>query len=599
MNNKGRNLVIIISIALVSILIRLLFIYTIPYDSDEITWSIIGRRVLSGEDFHIFFLNQKYMGAIEGYIVGIFQAIFGYNLITLRINSLLFSTITSIAIFLILKKIVGTRYALLGPIIFNLASYDVTSNYTKAWGNRPLVSLIGLLVVYACWYLFLSEEKIKEDKRIWLSSLTGVFLGLSFWANLENVYFIVIAFIISILGMLSNRSGKSIKGIKKEISLRLHNSKKINIDKIISFIFYALIFWLFYMLATKKALFNPYETLSVKLGLEDQNLQFLNYSFETQFFLLLFYIIAPIKLLLYPSKDKKVKSFSLIFALFMLGAYFTISRNSIERTNQIEETFQEQYDFLTGAILPLFFGTNLKSLAFALMMTFPGIILVRAIYKVFKDTLKNGKLRIDLENIFCFYYLIPILFFLSKAGGINGSSRYITNMWPGFVILFVLGFYTLFKNKNIILKICAVSILIFFINRNYVIYKAAANNLKQKEYANTDYIRAAKYLVDRGIKGCYAGYWNAYPIMFESDYKVICSPSPYFGYGENETPFNTIIVDSFDNPAFVFTTQKRVDEFFRKWACPITEANCDNKEIEIIEKTNIGRYFIFLSQRLE
>ncbi|PIS13053.1 hypothetical protein COT69_00755, partial [candidate division WWE3 bacterium CG09_land_8_20_14_0_10_39_24] len=72
--------------------------------------------------------------------------------------------------------------------------------------------------------------------------------------------------------------------------------------------------------------------------------------------------------------------------------------------------------------------------------------------------------------------------------------------------------------------------------------------------------------------------------------KVICSPSPHFGYGENETPFNTLIVDKMDNPAFVFTTQKRVDEFFRRWV---------DKEIEITEEKRVGRYFIFLTTRIK
>jgi len=131
---KRKNLFIILIIATISILVRLLFVFTIPYDSDEITWSIIGRRVLSGEDFHIFFLNQKYMGAIEGYIVGIFQTLFGYNLITLRINPLIFSTTLSVTIYLILRK-------------------------------------------------------IANKKRIWLSSLTGFSLRLSFWDNLENILY--------------------------------------------------------------------------------------------------------------------------------------------------------------------------------------------------------------------------------------------------------------------------------------------------------------------------------------------------------------------------------------------------------------------------
>jgi len=594
MSRRRKNLFIIFGIALLSILTRLLFIYTIPYDSDEITWSIIGRRVLSGEDFHIFFLNQKYMGAIEGYIVGIFQALFGYNLITLRINSLIFSTILSITIYLILKKLTGPKTALLGPLLFNLASYDVTSNYTKAWGNRPFVSLVGLLVVYACWYLFLSKEKITSKKRVWISSLTGLLLGLSFWANLENVYFIVIAFAMFISGIVMIKTGEGC--IRRNAFARSGDARanggaapgiswtQPSIKNIISFMFYILLFWLFYMLAAKKALFNPYETLSVKFNLKGQGLQFLNYSFETALFLLLFYIIAPIKLLLFPARDKNLKSFSLLFSFFMLGAYFTISRNSIERANQIDETFREQYNFLTNAILPLFFGTALKTKTFALIMIFPLTSLFISLCKVIKLH------RIKLEDAFCFYYLIPLLFFISKAGGINSSSRYITNMWPGFVVLFVCGFYRLFRQKSWILRVATTSVLIFFIYRNYAIYPKAFASLKQRYHTKTDYIKSADYLVSKDVKGCYAGYWNAYPIMFESDYKVICSPSPHFGYGENETPFNTLIVDKMDNPAFVFTTQKRVDEFFRRWV---------DKEIEITEEKRVGRYFIFLTTRIK
>ena len=105
-----------------TLIIRLLFIFAIPIDSDEVTYSIIVRRVLSREDFHIFALNQKYMGAIEGYIIGIFQALFGYNLVTLRINSLIFSILSSMSIFLVLNKLTSNKHlSLIGSLFFSIA----------------------------------------------------------------------------------------------------------------------------------------------------------------------------------------------------------------------------------------------------------------------------------------------------------------------------------------------------------------------------------------------------------------------------------------------------------------------------------------------
>jgi len=145
------------------------------------------------------------------------------------------------------------------------------------------------------------------------------------------------------------------------------------------------------------------------------------------------------------------------------------------------------------------------------------------------------------------------------------------------------------SKRNILLKITPLFLLLFFVYRNYQIYPNALKDLQALTYTNEDFVNAANYLMSKDIKGCYAGYWNAYPIMWESDYKVICSPSPYFGYGEDETPFNTLFVDKIDNPAFVFTTQKRVDEFYTRWV---------GKEVSILDQARIGRYYIFLTNRL-
>jgi len=584
------NLYLILIIIFSSIATRLLFAFSIPIDSDEITWSIIGRRVFGGEDFHIFFLNQKYMGALEGYIVGAFQALFGYNLLTLRINSIIFSSLVAVCVYVLLKKMANPIYAFAGALLLNFASYDVTSNFTKAWGNRPFISLTGLLVLYFSWLIFLSKTKLSQTRMDALSALTGFVLGFSFWANLESVYFILFVIGIFIISILLAK-------IPSHISLKL---PRITVGMVISGTFYVLLLWLFYMIFTQKALFNPYETLVVKFGVKNPSFSFLDYSFETKFFLLLFYIVAPIKLLLFPAIHTKLRNFSVLITLFTVGAYFTISRNSVERVNQITpQTYREQIDFVVNTVMPLFFGTRSipatkyiepkDILIFLSIFAFPLTSLLITLYKSLKSFIRTRTINIDLIDVFSLYLLIPILFFLSRTGGVTGSSRYITNMWPGFIVLYIYGFYKLVKTKNFILILISTFLITFFCYSKFPLYKEAFLAVRNRTLFQTDQIKAADYLVKKGIKSAYAGYWNAYPIMFASKYKVIVSPSGYFGYGENETPFNTIIVDADPSPAFIFTTQKRVDEFYSKW---------ENKDIQVLESEKIGKYYIFLTNRI-
>ena len=623
------NLYLILIIIFSSIATRLLFVFSIPIDSDEITWSIIGRRVFSGEDFHIFFLNQKYMGALEGYVVGAFQALFGYNLVTLRINSIIFGSLVAICVYLLLKKITNPIYAFAGALLLNFASYDVTSNFTKAWGNRPFISLTGLFILYLSWLIFLSKTKLSRLRMDLLSALTGFVLGFSFWANLETVYFILFVigiFIIPCLKLPSLDGRWSFFHIQRDlrskefqqttsvswwlliisillakapphISLKL---SRITVGMVISGTFYVLLLWLFYMIFTQKALFNPYETLVVKFGVKNPAFSFFDYSFETKFFLFLFYIIAPVKLFFFLAMHTKFRNFSILITLFTVGAYFTISRNSVERVNQITpQTYREQVDFVVNTVMPLFFGTRSipaakyiepkDILIFLSIFTFPLTSLLITLYKSLKSFIRTRTINIDLIDVFSLYLLIPILFFLSRTGGVTGSSRYITNMWPGFIVLYIYGFYKLVKTKNFILILISTFLITFFCYSKFPLYKEAFLAVRNRTLFQTDQIKAADYLVKKGVKSAYAGYWNAYPIMFASKYKVIVSPSGYFGYGENETPFNTAVVDANPNPAFIFTTQKRVDEFYSKWV---------NRNIQVLKSERVGEYYIFLTNRI-
>jgi len=589
--NKHKNtLLAMVFLILINITVKYIISNSLAIDSDEITWSIIGRRVLSGEDFHIFFLGQKYMGAIEGYIVGIFQAIFGYNYVTLRINSYIFSTLLLLTIYLIFKKEVANKFAIFTSLLFIfLMSFDTAFNFTKAWGNRPLVALLGLLSLYLSYKIFFNHQKVKGVYNFQsLSLLNGLMLGIGFWANLEMLYFLPVTILIFLLSLIK---------IKKP-NIKI----KINLKSAVTISFYSNIFFLLFMLFTKKALFNPYVTIATKLKIESALFNILNYNFEPKDFLSILYILGPIKFLFSKNRNRAISNFELIIFMFFVGAYFPISKISVARASGEAITINESARFFFDAVFTKFIGYSLqkatltkKVLVLASIFTFPMISLTRSLVKNVKNLIKHRKLNIGFIDVVTFYILIPIFFILSKPAGANPSSRYITSLWPGFIILFSYGFYFLLTNKHwvsktlgVCVRLIALSLFIYYM-LNFPLKIFKMNEVLPKLETNDPKL-AAEFLLNNSIKNCYAGYWNAYPIMFESKYKVICSPSKEFGYGENETPFNTAIVDADQNPAFVFTNQERINEFYKKWV---------GKNVEVLSNHRVGKYFIFKIRRLK
>ena len=233
-------------------------------------------------------------------------------------------------------------------------------------------------------------------------------------------------------------------------------------------------------------------------------------------------------------------------------------------------TIKDIFDLLSVVFLPFF----------ALFISLVNII---------KKSIKSKGITIGLKEVFVFYALIPILFILSRTGGLTSSTRYIANLWPGFVILYTLGFYYLFTKRSLLIKVVVLILLGNLLNRNLLLYKSSIQNIKNRTFENTAQIQAAEYLIENGIKGCYARYWDAFPITWESDYKVICSPSLRYENLANEAPFYTQKIDKMLNPAFIFLTQKEVDKFHRKWI---------GKEFKIIKEEKVADfYYIFITER--
>ena len=147
---------------------------------------------LNKNAFFLFFTDQNFRGSLEYMIIFPFQFWFGLNEFTLRINSIIFTFLTSYLIYKIVKeKTQSMFFSLSALLMYFLTLPGLFIIQNKAWGGYITIQFLMLTCLY---YL---DKYLKNDEKLLKIIFIGIISGISFWINEQSIYFIFIILFVT------------------------------------------------------------------------------------------------------------------------------------------------------------------------------------------------------------------------------------------------------------------------------------------------------------------------------------------------------------------------------------------------------------------
>ncbi len=188
---------ILLGICLVGLILRLDFLFAGAgvVDGDEAIIGLMGKHILEGRDFPIFFYGQPYMGSIESYLAAILFSLFGIS------GYALLAVPTAISVALIpMVYFMARGFLKEKGALFAAAYIAVPPQPLVIWSIKARGGFIETLAIGALVFILLGRAIRSE--RLPNPLLLGVLLGFGWWINFQAIYFILISLLIYlVLGM--------------------------------------------------------------------------------------------------------------------------------------------------------------------------------------------------------------------------------------------------------------------------------------------------------------------------------------------------------------------------------------------------------------
>jgi hypothetical protein len=172
------------TIILLGGLVRLLFIFTPPMDSDQAVTGLMARHILGGE-FPFFFYGQDYCGSIEAYLASIIFLFLGASRFTLDLTICLESLFLILFIYYLARQIFDETTALLSALFTALGSYYLIFHSVLARAAYIEIPIIGVLLLIVTLKIVFRQEAYKR-----LFFILGVLCGLGLWTHFLIVFYL-------------------------------------------------------------------------------------------------------------------------------------------------------------------------------------------------------------------------------------------------------------------------------------------------------------------------------------------------------------------------------------------------------------------------
>ncbi|MFH1419086.1 MAG: glycosyltransferase family 39 protein, partial [Planctomycetota bacterium] len=157
--------------------------------SDEAIVGLMAQDIAAGERFPIYFYGQRYMGALEAYVIAGFSFLFEDPIHALRFGPTCFLALLAVVQYLMLTRWFGRSGGLLGALVL-LASAPVFTQWSvSARGGYIEILLWGsaLLWAYTEWFVPPLPQRGRSAQRF----AFGVLVGSGLWINPTIVVFVL------------------------------------------------------------------------------------------------------------------------------------------------------------------------------------------------------------------------------------------------------------------------------------------------------------------------------------------------------------------------------------------------------------------------
>jgi len=152
-------------------------------DSDEAVVSLIAMHAGRG-DIDVMFWGQAYGGTIEAYLAAPLFRLFGPSIIVERLLLLVIAAVAAVLTWRVGKRLVGSRPAVVGALLF-----WTSSCYFVWWSTK-----LNIYYAALCLALFAGLQLLRlrdGDIPSWWPAAFGLAAGASMWSNPQTMFLLV------------------------------------------------------------------------------------------------------------------------------------------------------------------------------------------------------------------------------------------------------------------------------------------------------------------------------------------------------------------------------------------------------------------------
>jgi len=208
-----RSTLVIFLIVLLGLIQRLVPLLSSNFgiESDEAIVGLMGKHILEGRSWPVFYYGQAYMGSLEGTLAALSFWLFGISNFALKLVPLIFSLIFIYLVYRLSLRFLAQRAALCAALLTALAPSALVVWSSKARGGYIELLVLGTLALI--WTIDTLRQKclltgcLKKTNFLKL----GLLLGFSWWVNNQVIfYMLAIAPVLAIYLALNCRALKSL-----------------------------------------------------------------------------------------------------------------------------------------------------------------------------------------------------------------------------------------------------------------------------------------------------------------------------------------------------------------------------------------------------
>lgn len=163
------------------------------YLADEGIVGLMGKHIMEGREYPVFFYGQHYLGALEAYCAALSFSLLGVNVPALRMVPFLFS----LALLPLLFRFVYRTYSV-AAARWATALVAVAPLYFLQWNLKARGGFVEHVVLIFVVFLLFWRFFLEHDRRAWVSFSLGLAAGIALWVNqLAVPYFVVMAVLLA------------------------------------------------------------------------------------------------------------------------------------------------------------------------------------------------------------------------------------------------------------------------------------------------------------------------------------------------------------------------------------------------------------------